>query len=208
MPCPKYNTFISNESPCLPAENGLDALLQLLLWVTWELLVVLVKDLLVLSTEHLEMIDAKIDVVLHTGVFLDFVEALLEVLVGDALDDIAKHVEKTAVRVVGKARVLRRTGQSFDSVIVEADIQDRVHHSRHTDGSSRADGEEKRILGVAESLAGISLDAFDVASHVVPDFLRQILVVFGQDLAQRRWHRKACMQKVSEGMQLDERNCF
>ena len=83
---------------------------------------------------------------------LDLVKGLLKVLMIDADDDIAEHVDQSPVGVAGKPLVAGRLGESADRLVVEPQIQDRVHHSRHRNGSATADGDQERVLLVPELL--------------------------------------------------------
>ena len=46
-------------------------------------------------------------------------------------DHIGKHLDKTPVRVVGETGISGFFGKAFGDLIVEAQIEDGVHHSRH-----------------------------------------------------------------------------
>ena len=58
-------------------------------------------------------------------------------------------------------------GQAFDDRVVQADVEDRVHHAGHGELGARADGDEQRVLRVAELLAGGLLDLGDVGADLV-----------------------------------------
>ena len=64
--------------------------------------------------------------------------------------NIAVHLNKTAVGIVHKARVIGLLHQALGNLIVETQVEDRVHHPRHRCTGARSDRHEKRILQVAE----------------------------------------------------------
>ena len=81
---------------------------------------------------------------------LDLVERRLEVLVIDAAHHVAVHVDQPAVGVVGEALVAGRVGDADHRFVVQAQVEDRVHHARHRAGRAATDRDQQRILRVAE----------------------------------------------------------
>ena len=41
------------------------------------------------------------------------------------------HLNEAAIGVVGEAAVARAAGEPLDSLVVEAEIEHRIHHARH-----------------------------------------------------------------------------
>ena len=76
----------------------------------------------------------------------------------DVLDDLPVHQDQPAVRVVREALVPGSLGEPADGLVVQAEVEDRVHHPGHRDRRPGADGDEQRILRVAEPLAGLLLE--------------------------------------------------
>jgi len=52
----------------------------------------------------------------------------------DAVDDLAVHLREPPVRIACEAHVSGRARETFDRVVVQAEVEDRVHHPRHRDG--------------------------------------------------------------------------
>ena len=46
-------------------------------------------------------------------------------------DHVAVHLQKAAIRIPGKPRVVCFLGHDLNDFVVHAEVQDRVHHSRH-----------------------------------------------------------------------------
>ena len=99
--------------------------------------------------------------------FLILSKAVLEVLVVDAHDDVAEHVDQAAIGVVGEPLVAGGVRQAFDDCVVQAEVEDRVHHAGHRGRGAGADGDEQRDLRVAELLARLLLELGDVLAHFV-----------------------------------------
>ncbi len=56
---------------------------------------------------------------------------LVEPLVIDAQRDLAKKLDEAAISVVGKTLIPGLRNQTRQCFVVQAEIQDRVHHARH-----------------------------------------------------------------------------
>jgi len=50
-------------------------------------------------------------------------------------------------------------------VIVQAEVENRLHHPRHRDTRAGADRDEERVLGIAEPLAGGRFQAGERVLH-------------------------------------------
>ena len=71
----------------------------------------------------------------------------------------AVHLDQAAVRVVGEARVAGALGEPADGVVVQAEVEDRVHHPGHRDRGAGADGDEQRVSGSPNRLPVFSSSA-------------------------------------------------
>ena len=54
---------------------------------------------------------------------------------------VGEHLYKAPIAVVGKARIAGLAGQTLGNLIIEAQIENGVHHSRHGNWCTRADRE-------------------------------------------------------------------
>ncbi len=168
------------------AEDGVPRLAQLLHRVLRE---ILATDGLV---DRLEGLDDLLPVLgLHLGVFLvallAFVVAqgVLELRLLDVLRHVAEHGDEAAVGVPGEARVAALLLERDDRLVVEAEVEDRVHHAGHRELRARAHGDEKRVHLAAELLAGDLLEEAQVLLHLGVELLRDLpaeAVVFAADL--------------------------
>ena len=64
------------------------------------------------------------------------------------------HGDEAAIAVIGEAAVAGQFGERFDGLVVEAEIEHGIHHARHRGAAAGADGNQQRISGIAERLAG------------------------------------------------------
>ena len=157
------------------AEHGLDGVLELQQRVLREVGADLVLvDLLVLGDELDEAFGRDLGVFLDAVLGLDRAERVLELVVVDAHDDVAEHVDQAAVRVVGEARVARALREALDGLVGEAEVEDGVHHAGHRDGGAGAHADEQRVRVGAELLAELLLEHLDVLLDIVHQALRQL----------------------------------
>jgi hypothetical protein len=90
---------------------------------------------------------------------LAVLDRLLEQRAVDAPHDVAEHLHEAPVRVPAEALVAGAGDQSLHRAVVEAKIQDRVHHAGHRLARAGAHGDEQRVRGIAQALAGLLLQA-------------------------------------------------
>ena len=75
---------------------------------------------------------------------------------------IAEHLDETAVAVHGEAAVAGGGGHAFDGIVIEAEIQNGVHHPGHGNFRAGTDGNKKRIFSVAQFFADFFFHDFEV----------------------------------------------
>ena len=63
-------------------------------------------------------------------------ERVLEQIGVDAHNDIGEHLDKAAIAVPGKTRVLRLGDEALNGVVVETQVEDRIHHAGHGERSA------------------------------------------------------------------------
>ena len=149
------------------AEHGLDGLDELLVRILREgLVLVILVDLLEDDDELLEIVGVQINVVRDALVGLHLVDLFLEQALGDAHDDVSKHLHKAAIAIVGKARVAGLLGQTLNRLVVQAEVEDGVHHAGHGLARAGAHGNQQGVFHIAELLAGDLLKTLDVRKDV------------------------------------------
>ena len=84
---------------------------------------------------------------------ITFVQERLESLGLDIQDDLAEHLDEPPIGVPGEALVLRLLGQALHRPVVQAQVEDGVHHARHGKLRAAPDRYEEGILVVPEILA-------------------------------------------------------
>ena len=101
--------------------------------------------------------------------FLVVAELVLEQVAVDVEHDMAVHLDEAAIGIVGEALV--GAGRDhFDGLVVEAEVEDRVHHAGHRGAGAGAHRNQKRVLLVAEGVA-------DELAHLGDGFLDLLLQI-------------------------------
>ena len=89
----------------------------------------------------------------------------------------AVHLHEPAVGVPGELRIRALPRQALDRHVVEAEVEDRLHHARHRDGGARAHAHEQRVVAVAEVLARGGLDPVQGVLHLGLEALRKLVAL-------------------------------
>ena len=160
------------------AENSLDGADELLFGVLRELAALLLAvDLLELLDEFLQIVGVQIDVLGHALALLHGVDALLKEALAQLHDDVGIHLDEAAVAVVSKAGVVGLFGQAFHGLVVQAQVQDGIHHAGHGLTGAGTDRNQQRVLDGTEGLAGLLFQDAHIFEDVGLDLLVDLTVV-------------------------------
>ena len=159
-------------------EDRADREVELLARILRELVAgLLAHDGLVDVDESTQGLDREVDVGGHAHARLHLVECVLEVLPVDLEDGLPEHLDEAAVGVPREVLVSRLSRQPRHARVIESDVEDRLHHSRHREPGTRPDGDQQRILGVAEPPAHLLLQPGHVLGDLGAQALRAVPVL-------------------------------
>jgi hypothetical protein len=82
-----------------------------------------------------------------------------------------------------RSQAARRRRPRHTTLIVQADVEDRVHHARYRELRPRAARDQKRVLGVTEALLGPRLEGLHGRDLLLPHPLRKGAVVGQVEIA-------------------------
>ena len=114
---------------------------------------VLGEDSLELRDELLQVFRGKVGVGLHAAHRLHGVDGVLEQVAVKPHDDVREHLDEAAIGVPREAGVLGLLDEAVDGLVVQAEVQNRIHHAGHRHGSTGTDGDEQRIFRIADLLS-------------------------------------------------------
>ncbi len=159
------------------AEHGLDGQLELLHDVLREVLAGLAphhtEELL---ADLLEVAGIEADVGLDADAYLDLLEEFIEVFVADAQCHLAEQLDEATIGVVGEALVAGLLDEPGQRLVVESQVQDRVHHSGHRQRRAGTHGDQQRILAATKRLAGLLFKLRDFRLDLCHQLLRELVL--------------------------------
>ena len=170
-------------------EDGLDREVELLVRVRREVAAGgLADDRAVLAGDLAQVLGAEVGVLRDPAGGLLRVERVVEFLAGHIHHDAPEHLDEPPVGVPAETLVAGQRDEALQRVLVQAEIEDRVHHPRHRELRAGADAHEERVRCVAEALAGLPFDLLDGLEDVIPEPVGELLAVreevvarFGRD---------------------------
>ena len=175
------------------AEHGVARPLELLDRILRKVLAGLVLHDLLVARDHLaQRRFVEVGVGFHAARFLHGVELVLEHVLRNLEHDVAEHLNEAAVAVGREPAVAGLLLQRFDGLVVEAEVQNRVHHAGHREFRARAHRHEQRLLRVAQLAAGRFLELPQVVDHFLVDRRGNLAALFVVDRADGRRDREAC----------------
>src|SRR4029077_992267 len=130
-------------------------------------------DVLVGRDQLAEILGGEFDVLGDAARLLETGQRLLEAVPRDSVDHLAVHLNQAAVGIVREPLVACRAREALQRLVVEPEVQDRVHHPRHRDRGARADRDEQRVARVAERFARLPLQRLEVMVDLVREPIRQ-----------------------------------
>ena len=114
----------------------------------------LANDGLVLRDQRLPVFAFHLGIVVEALVFLGDFQGFLEQAMIEAEDDVGIHLDEPAIAVPGEARIARGGGKPFHRFVVQAQVEDGVHHPRHGNARAGTDRYQQRIGCIAKLLLG------------------------------------------------------
>ncbi len=148
-------------------EDRADGGFELLHWVGREVaLHPALEECLVLRDECLQVLGGELGVLLDAALLLHGVEHLLEVLALEMKGDGGEHHDEAPVGIVGEALVAGQCNEALKGFVVEAQVEDSLHHAGHGHLGPRAYGNQQRVLRVAKPLPRVLLDVGEGGSDL------------------------------------------
>ncbi len=139
-------------------EDRADRAPELLHGILRERLAVLDQDFVRLADHLREAVGRDFGVGLHVLALAGALDRALELMLRHAEHHVAVHREQAAVAVAQEARVHAAADLGLDDRVVQAQIEDGVHHARHGGRRARAHRHQQRAGRVAEAAAEELLD--------------------------------------------------
>ncbi|OQA44711.1 MAG: hypothetical protein BWY50_00412 [Spirochaetes bacterium ADurb.Bin315] len=90
-----------------------------------------VVDLLIALDDFLQIGGIQIGIQFHAPLIFHILKGAFKESVGNPHDDIAEHLHEAAIAVPSEALVSGLCDETLDTLRIESEVQNRIHHSRH-----------------------------------------------------------------------------
>ncbi len=124
-------------------------------------------DLLEPPDEPYEVSGREVRVRLDAPLCLRLLDGFLEESRGCLQHDLAERLDEAPVGIPSEAFIIRAPGETTDCGVVQAEVQDGVHHPRHGDRRAAPYRYQQGIFGVSEPPARGVLQTRQVLFHLV-----------------------------------------
>ena len=121
----------------------------------------LAVDLLELADDGGQRVRVEVDVGSDAALALRAREDVLEQVRLDTLDDVPEHLQEPPVGVEREPPVAARLRQAIDGLVVQSEVEDRVHHPRHRHDGAGAHGDQQGRARIAEPEADALLERLE-----------------------------------------------
>ena len=99
---------------------------------------------------------------------------------------ITVHLYKTAIRIPCKTGIPGLTGQSFHYLVIQPQIKNRIHHTRHRSTCSGTNGNQQRVLNIAELRLHQDFNILNCFFYFIfqesYDFILSQFIIFGTNV--------------------------
>ena len=112
---------------------------------------VLTHDALERVDDAAQVVLVEVEVVVAAAGLLGGGDGVLEVLAVDVEHRLAEHLDQPPVGVPGEPLAAGLLGQALHRLVVEPDVEDRLHHAGHRELRSGAHRHQQRVVGVARA---------------------------------------------------------
>ena len=144
----------------------------------------------------------------NTLLLFQIVENGLKIIFVDAHDDVSEHRDKAAIAVIGKTGVTGKLDKTFDHFVIQTEVENRVHHTRHGSTCSGTYGDQQRIVLVAEDLARLLFHFFKGCKDLIIDLRADLTAILVVSRAGFRGNGKAVRHRQANIHHLTEIGTF
>ena len=127
--------------------------------------------------ERAQLRGLEVGVGLDAGALFRLGQRVLELLAVDAHHGLAEHLDEPASCIEREALVIGERGEALGGVLVEAEVEDGVHHARHRELGPGPNADEERVVRIPEALLGLSLEALERGQRLLPQARWELALV-------------------------------
>ncbi len=146
----------------------------------------LLDQFFVIADHGPQVFGLQIGIELRLRLGLARIEDVVELLLVDVERHFAEHLNEAAIRIVGEARIVGELGQTLHRLVVQAQVENGVHHARHRKLRAGADAHEKRVGGIAELFSDLRFEFRQCSEHLPIDLVGNAIGVLEINVADLR----------------------
>ena len=164
--------------------------------------------------DGLQIFGAEIGIELGFDLVFAGIEDVIELRHVDMQRDFAEHLNEAAVAIVGEARVAGFGDQAFGAGIVQAEVENGVHHAGHGELGAGTNAHQERIGCAAELFAHELFELGHGFVNLVIDFFGHFVAIFKEEVTnlsrdgEARGHRHAGLAHLGEACAFAAQNLF
>ena len=159
-------------------EYGANRFDQLLLGILGEFLPLMgLIEGLELLHQSLHIVGIQLYVLRYALFFLHLVDDLLKLALGQFHNDVREHLNETAIGVISKTGVVGQLGQTLDSLIIQTEVQNGIHHAGHGSTGTGTNRNQQGVVDIAELLADQFFQVSQVGENLCLDILIDLTAI-------------------------------
>ena len=155
-------------------------------------------QLFIFCDDFFQVIGIQISVILRPLGLLNLVQNRLKFRFCDLHHNVRKHLDKTAIGIISETGISSLLREAFHRHVVQTQVQDRIHHTRHGSACAGTDRNQQRILRVTKTLTLDFLQSFHIIENLSLDFLRDLLSIVVIIRTSFGRHRKALRYRKAQ----------
>ena len=140
-------------------------------------------QLFVVGDDGFQVGGGEVGIQFDLGFVLALVKDVVEFPHVDVERHFSEHLDKAAIAIVCEARVSADLGQALDGLIVQAEVEDGVHHAGHGELRAGTNAEQQRIGAVAQPFAHLRFQVGQRLRDLLFDVFRDGVLIVEIDIA-------------------------
>ena len=139
----EFLSVINGPFPHPRLEDRFHGQFQLYIRVLWKRFACLLLDKIQEFIAHrFKSLGIKLNIFFYFTLFLDLIEYTVKIVIINVECNGPEKLDQPAIEVIHKTFILGKTDKSGNRLIVEAKVQDGIHHAGHGHGRSRPDRDQ------------------------------------------------------------------
>ena len=180
---------ISNRPIIIPrTKNSVDSHIQLLPRIIRKHPTrLLLNNSLITLNNFLQIFNTQITIQTNTLLFLNRFQNTLKRMMRNIHNNIPKHLNKSPIRIINKSLIALHRGylrrrphlrnHSLNTLIIQTQIQNSIHHPRQTNSRTTPNRNQQRITNITQPLTALFFKLPQLLTNLLLNLFRQLLII-------------------------------